>query len=116
MGDFNMILRSCEKNNANINMAMMSKFRSFVDDHELKELYMHGHMYTWSNERDTPTLTKIDRILVSVDTSILHHAFISIFIALWDVITHYISILMAILSYFTRFTMKRGNPGSWNSG
>ena len=48
------------------------------------------------------------------DTSILHHAFISIFIALWVVITHYISILMAILSYFTRFTMKRGNAGSWN--
>ena len=42
------------------------------------------------------------------DTSILHHAFISIFIALWVVITHYFSILMAILSYFTRFTMKRG--------
>ena len=54
--------------------------------------------------------------LGGVDTSILHHAFISIFIALWDVITHYISILMAILSYFTRFTMKRGNAGSWNSG
>ena len=23
---------------------------------------------------------------------------------------------MAILSYFTTFTMKRGNAGSWNSG
>ena len=54
--------------------------------------------------------------LGGVDTSILHHDFISIFIALWAVITHYISILMAILSYFTRFTMKRGNAGSWNSG
>ena len=38
------------------------------------------------------------------DTSILHHAFISIFIALWAVISHYATILMAILSYFTRFT------------
>jgi hypothetical protein len=28
---------------------------------------MHGRHFTWSNERDTPTLTKIDRILVSVD-------------------------------------------------
>ena len=37
-------------------------------------------------------------------TSILHHAFISIFIALWAVITHYVTILMPILSYFTRFT------------
>ena len=54
--------------------------------------------------------------LMVTDTSILHHAFISIFIALWAVITHYISILMAIFSYFTRFTMKRGNAGNWNSG
>ena len=54
--------------------------------------------------------------LGGVDTSILHHAFISIFIALWTVITCYVTILMAILSYFTRFTMKRGNAGSWNSG
>ena len=33
------------------------------------------------------------------DTSILHHAFISIFIALRAVITHYVTILMPILSY-----------------
>ena len=33
------------------------------------------------------------------DTSILHHAFISIFIALWAVVTHYVTILMPILSY-----------------
>ena len=42
--------------------------------------------------------------LGGVDTSILHHAFMSIFIALWAVITHYVIILMPILSYFTRFT------------
>ena len=50
------------------------------------------------------------------DTSILHHAFISIFIALWFVITRYVTILMAILSYFTRFNMKRENAVSWDSG
>ena len=48
-------------------------------------------------------------VISKSDTSILHHAFISIFIALWAVITHYVSILMGILSYFTRFIMKRGN-------
>ena len=42
--------------------------------------------------------------LGEVDTSILHHAFISIFIALWAVITHYVTILMPILSYFIRVT------------
>ena len=54
--------------------------------------------------------------LGGVDTSILHHAFILIFIALWAVITRYVTILMAILSYFTRFIMKRENAGSWDSG
>ena len=54
--------------------------------------------------------------LGGVDTSILHHAFISIFIALWAFITHYVTILMAMLSYFTRFILKRENAGSWDSG
>jgi len=53
--------------------------------------------------------------LGGVDTSILHHALISIFIALWVVITRYVTILMAILSYFTRFNMKRENADSWDS-
>ena len=44
--------------------------------------------------------------LGGVDTSILHHAFILIFITLWAVITHYVTILMPILSYFTRFTWR----------
>ena len=51
-----------------------------------------------------------------IDTSILHPAFISIFIALWVVIARYITILMAILSYFTRFIMKRENAGSGDLG
>ena len=54
--------------------------------------------------------------LGGVDTSILHHAFISIFFALWAVITRYGTILMAIISYFTRFIMKREKVGSWDSG
>ena len=43
------------------------------------------------------------KAMLVTDTSILHHAFISIFIALWAVITHYVTILMPFLSYFIRF-------------
>ena len=50
--------------------------------------------------------------LGGVDTSIFHHAFISIFIALWAVITHYVTILMPILSYFTSFTWRGGMPAA----
>ena len=54
--------------------------------------------------------------LGGVDTSILHHAFISIFIALWAVITHYVTILMPFLSYFTRFTWRGRMPATGISG
>lgn len=47
-----MILRASEKNNQNLNRRMMTKFQNFVDDHELKEQYMHDRRFTWSNERD----------------------------------------------------------------
>ena len=50
--------------------------------------------------------------LEGVDTSILHHAFILIFIALWVVITHYVTILMPFLSYFTRFTWRGRMPAA----
>ena len=50
--------------------------------------------------------------LGGVDTSSLHHAFILMFIALWAVITHYITILMPILSYFTRFTWRGRMPAA----
>ena len=50
--------------------------------------------------------------LGGVDTSILHHAFILIFIALWAVITHYVTILMPFLSYFIRFTWRGRMPAA----
>jgi exonuclease III len=65
--DFNMILRASEKNNDNLDRRMMTIFRDFIAELDLKELYMHGHIFTWSNEREMPTLTCIDRALVSVD-------------------------------------------------
>lgn len=67
LGDFNMILTAAEKKNNNLNRHIMGKFRDFIDDNELKELYMHGRRFTWTNERDNPVMTKIDRVLVSVD-------------------------------------------------
>ena len=67
LGDFNMILHASEKSNPNLNRGMMRKFKSFVDNNELKELYMHGRHFTWCNERDHVLRTKIDRVLVSVD-------------------------------------------------
>ena len=67
IGDFNMIMRASEKNNNNLDRGMMTRFRNMVHQLELKELYMHGRLYTWSNGRQVPTMTRIDRALASVD-------------------------------------------------
>jgi hypothetical protein len=34
-----------------------------VNDLELKEIPLFGRRYTWSNEREAPTLIKLDRVL-----------------------------------------------------
>jgi exonuclease III len=67
VGDFNMILFASEKNNENLDRFMMARFWRFVQELELKDLYMHGRLFTWSNKRELPTLTRIDHALVSVD-------------------------------------------------
>jgi len=62
-GDFDME----DKNNENINRAMMGRFRHFVNDLELKEIPLLGRRYTWSNERDSPMLVKLDQVLCTND-------------------------------------------------
>ncbi|WVZ78922.1 LOW QUALITY PROTEIN: hypothetical protein U9M48_026563 [Paspalum notatum var. saurae] len=66
-GDFNMIYCAEDKNNENLNRAMMGRFRRFVNDHELKEIPLIGRRYTWSNEQEAPTLVKLDRVLCTSD-------------------------------------------------
>ena len=65
-GDFNLI--TCEdKNNALINRRMMGRFRAKLNTLELKEIYLNGRRYTWSNEQRVATLEKIDHVFVSND-------------------------------------------------
>ena len=60
-GDFNLIYQAADKNNANLDRAMMGRFRRFLDDMDLKEIPLLGRKYTWSNERRSPTLVRLDR-------------------------------------------------------
>ena len=66
-GDFNMMYSAEDKNNDNLNRAMMGRFRRFVNDVDLKEVPLIGRRYTWLNEREAPTLVKLDRILCTSD-------------------------------------------------
>lgn len=66
-GDFNLLLDTTDKSNANVNRRNISPFRRFIDVEELKDIHLHGRRYTWSNERTNPTLENLDRFLVSID-------------------------------------------------
>ena len=41
-GDFNLIYQAADKNNANLDRAMMGRFRRFLDDSEVKEFTAIG--------------------------------------------------------------------------
>jgi hypothetical protein len=43
-----------------VDRAMMGRFRRFLDDVEIKEIPLLGRKFTWSNERASPTLVRLD--------------------------------------------------------
>jgi hypothetical protein len=56
-----------DKNNQNLDRAMMGRFRRWINDLSLKEILFHGRHYTWSNRQNNPTLVKLDRVFCSVE-------------------------------------------------
>lgn len=68
-GDFNLIYKDEDKNNPNLNRAMMGRFRKLIDDLAIKELPLHGRKFTWSSSSTSPnpTLVKLDRVFCSPD-------------------------------------------------
>jgi hypothetical protein len=67
VGDFNMILNNEDKNNSNLDRAMMGRFRRWKDDLALIEIPLVGRKYTWSNGQNNPTLVHLDRMFCSTD-------------------------------------------------
>ncbi|XP_071679920.1 uncharacterized protein [Lolium perenne] len=45
----------------------MGRFRRTLSNLDLKEVYLNGRRFTWSNERVQPTLEKLDRVFTTVD-------------------------------------------------
>ena len=43
----------------------MGRFRRVIEDTELQELHVKGRLFAWSNERDRPTLERLDRVFAS---------------------------------------------------
>uniref|UniRef100_A0A8R7PUW5 Endonuclease/exonuclease/phosphatase domain-containing protein n=1 Tax=Triticum urartu TaxID=4572 RepID=A0A8R7PUW5_TRIUA len=60
-GDFNLIYQAEDKNNNNMDFRLMGLFRRALNNCQLKELKLQNRRFTWSNERETPTLVRLDR-------------------------------------------------------
>jgi exonuclease III len=64
-GDFNILRFSSEKNKT-FHPNMFSRiFNTLIHMHELREIYICGGQGTWSNNHESPTLEKLDRVLMS---------------------------------------------------
>lgn len=50
LGDYNLIVKAEDKNNGNLNRAMMGRFRRLINDMVLHDLPLHGRKFTWSNQ------------------------------------------------------------------
>jgi hypothetical protein len=77
-GDFNLILDPADKSRGCLHRSMMARFIRALLALEFKELYLNGRRFTWSNEREQPTLEKLDRVFSTVDWEELYpDAFLS---------------------------------------
>ena len=66
-GDFNMIYHAQDKNNGRLDRRCMRRFRAFLNRVNLEELNLVGRRFTWSSERERPTLELLDRMFASMD-------------------------------------------------
>jgi hypothetical protein len=60
--DFKLIYKARDKNNRNLKINLMRRFRRAIDFCGLKELSLHKRKYTLSNEHRRPTLVRLDRL------------------------------------------------------
>jgi exonuclease III len=60
LGDFNQIRRARDKSKGNVNRSRMVRFRDALQSCELNEIHLQNRRFTWSNERASPTLCKLD--------------------------------------------------------
>ncbi|KAL4385916.1 hypothetical protein GQ457_09G028800 [Hibiscus cannabinus] len=69
-GDFNIVRNAEEKVGMVTQWGAMKAFSDFIDDLSLIDLPLHGGKFTWSNLRDIPSTSRIDRYLLSHEIAI----------------------------------------------
>lgn len=71
LGDFNLIYQAAHKSNQNLNRRLMGSFISALNHLDLKEINLSGRRFTWCNERENSTYTRIDRMFCTTSWDLL---------------------------------------------
>lgn len=66
-GDFNTVIRRSERSGTQFNATLANEFLVNMENLDLGDLPLKGSNWTWSDQRDPPTFSRIDRFLVSAD-------------------------------------------------
>jgi exonuclease III len=61
IGDFNLTRAPSDKNTTSFNTSLASRFNQMIDDLQLIELLVLDRLFTWTNKRAEPTLARLDR-------------------------------------------------------
>jgi hypothetical protein len=65
VGDFNMTRSASEKNNQHFDAATAEAFNDVIDELVLQELPLLDRQFTWTNNREVPTLVRLDRAFIN---------------------------------------------------
>jgi hypothetical protein len=71
LGDFNLICKQQDKNNARINMTLLSRFQRALNHLQVRELNLMGKKFTWSNNQSAPTMSKINNAFCTTSWELL---------------------------------------------
>ncbi|CAM0870529.1 unnamed protein product [Alopecurus aequalis] len=66
LGDFNLSRAASDRNNRNFSLPEASLFNEFVNRLCLVDLPLRDRRFTWSNQRDSPTLVRLDWVFVNL--------------------------------------------------